>query len=291
MRIIVIGATGMLGHKMLQVLSSDFENSVYGTIRKNKNEILKFDFIPNYNYIENVDIENIENILSTLDRIRPQVIINCTGVTLRKTDNSSLEKNYSVNAYFPKILSLWCENNRSKLIHFSTDCVFDGSKGNYTESDYPTANDIYGRSKFLGEISHPNVLTLRLSIIGREIFNQSELLEWFLSQKNKKISGYSDVFYTGVTTNFLATEVVRIIKKFPELYGLYHLGSEKISKFELLQMANKIFDNQTLIFEDKSKKSDKSLCCDKYIKKTNFIKPNWVSMLQDLKNDTTSYMS
>ncbi len=289
MKIIIIGASGMLGHKMFQVLSSEFNNNVYGTIRRSKNELLNFDFMPRYHYIENADVENTEDILAAIDQVSPQVIINCAGVTLRKSDNSSLEKNYSINSYLPKVLSLWCENNKCKLIHFSTDCVFDGSKGNYVENDFPTATDVYGRSKYLGEVSHPNVLTLRLSIIGREIFNKSELLEWFLSQKNKKISGYSEVYYTGVTTHFLAHEVLRIIKEHPDLFGLYHIASEKISKFELLQLANQIFDNQTLIADDKSTKSDKSLCCDKYIQKTNFIKPSWTSMLLDLKNDPTGY--
>ncbi len=279
----------MLGHKMFQILSAEFKNDVYATLRKDKTEILKFEFMPRTNYIENIDVENNSAVLSVLNQIKPQFIINCAGVTLRKLDNSSIEKNYNINSYLPKFLAAWAVNNQSKLIHFSTDCVFDGGKGDYAESDLATAQDVYGRSKYLGEVLDSNSLILRLSIVGRELFNKSELLEWFLSQNHQKISGYSNVYYTGLTTNFVANEVIRIIRNYPQISGLYQLASEKISKFDLLMLANQIYNNQSVIVDDKSKKSDKSLNCEKYIKKTNFKKPNWPEMLLALKTESELY--
>lgn len=282
MKILIFGISGMLGHKVWQVTNTEFTNSVFGTIRKTKSELSQFDIFKSENIFENVDIQNTKQVLSILDNLKPDFIINCTGVTLRKSENKDIEKNMLINSLFPQVLALWAKNNQSRLIHFSTDCVFDGLTGNYTETDYPTASDAYGVSKFLGEVCSSNSLSLRVSIVGRELFGKTELIEWFLSQRNKTVNGYSQVYYTGLTTNFLAHEIVRIMKNYPTLSGLYQVSSEKISKYQLLVLLNKKFNNKAEIIEDNSKKSDKSLNCDKYIKATGFIKPNWVDMIDDL---------
>lgn len=279
----------MLGHKTWQVLTKDFGNNVYGTIRKNKKELAQFDFLQSPNIIENIDIENTNEVLAVLDKLKPEVIVNCTGITLRKVENKSVEKNMRVNAFFPQLLSLWVKNNQSRLIHFSTDCVFDGAGGDYTEADYPTAYDAYGVSKYLGEVNNSNSLTLRVSIVGLEILGKTELVEWFLSQKNKTVSGYSKVYYTGLTTNFLAQEVLNIIKKHPQLSGLYQVSSEKISKYDLLKLINEKFKNNSEILRDDSKISDKSLNCNKYSLATGFVKPKWNDMINALAEDNLNY--
>lgn len=289
MKILVIGATGMLGHKMLQILGHEFPNQVYGSTSGPKAKIEKFNLVPAMNLLEFVNIENMQQTLEQLDQLKPQVVVNCSGITLRKIDQAQIEKNFHINSYFPRVLSLWCQNNQSRLIHFSTDCVFDGQKGNYTEKDFPTAHDIYGRSKYLGEVEALRTLTLRVSIVGRELFGKTELLEWFLAQKNKTIQGYSEVYYSGLTTNFLAREVVRILKEFPDLSGLYQISSERISKYDLLVLADQIFKNQTEITKESGKHSDKSLNCDKYASVTKFKKPQWAPMLQALAQDPFLY--
>ncbi len=285
MKILVFGISGMLGHKVWEVLNSEFPNAVYGTVRKSKSELSSFPVFNSTRIVENVDIQNTRRVINVLDEISPDVIVNCTGVTLRKEDNSNVTKNMEVNGLFPRLVSMWARNNNSRFIHFSTDCVFDGKAGNYVETDYPTASDTYGVCKYLGEVAETNSLTLRVSIVGRELFNKTELVEWFLAQKGKTISGYSEVYYTGLTTNFLAREVVRLIKKFPALTGLYHISSEKISKYELLNLLNVAFDNNVKINSDSSKISDKSLNCEKYTIATGFERPSWRSMIQELISD------
>jgi dTDP-4-dehydrorhamnose reductase len=289
MKILIIGATGMLGHKMLQVLGKAFPNTVYGTVRKNKAALAAFQFVPEDFIFSDVDVEKSLDVIGLLDQLKPQVIVNCTGITLRKVDNASAEKNFQINSLFPQLLGKWAQQNDSRLIHFSTDCVFDGKKGNYNELDFPTADDVYGKSKFLGEASGSHALTLRVSIVGREIFEKTELIEWFLSQKNKSIRGFSEVYYTGLTTLFLAHEVVQIIKKHTQLSGVYQISSQKISKYELLALANEIFKNQCHIENDTSKKSDKSLVCERYKEATGFVQPEWKTMLTDLFKDNSIY--
>ncbi|MBC7740848.1 MAG: sugar nucleotide-binding protein, partial [Bdellovibrionaceae bacterium] len=171
----------------------------------------------------------------------------------------------------------------------STDCVFDGKIGNYSENSIASASDHYGQSKFLGEASGVNCLTLRLSIIGREILSKTELVEWFLSQKGKAVNGYGKVYYTGLTTRFVANEVNRIIEKFPTLTGLYQVAAEKISKYELLKLINQKLNNQAELNNDSNKKSDKSLNCDLYVAKTGFKKPTWDEMISDLQSDNSFY--
>lgn len=290
MKIVILGVTGMLGHKMLQTLEKAFPGEVYGLLRGSKERIARFNFAPAKNLIENVDVENTSALIKSFDQLKPQYIINCTGITIRKIEHDSIQKNFFINSVVPQTLAFWCHQNKAKLIHFSTDCVFSGLKGNYTENDLPDADDVYGRSKYLGETHHhPSALTIRLSIMGREIFGKTELLEWFLAQKNKSINGFSEVYYSGVTPNFVAREVARIINQFPELSGLYQISSERISKFDLLSIANELFQVNVDIKKDSSKKSDKSLNCDRYIKATNFKKPRWEDLLKELSEDTEYY--
>lgn len=290
MKIVVLGVTGMLGHKMLQTLEKAFPGQVYGFMRGSKARLIPFNLVSADHLIENVDVENTSSLIKALNSLKPQYVINCTGITIRKLERDSIQKNFAINSVVPQILSFWCNQNQAKLIHFSTDCVFNGERGNYSESDMPDAEDVYGRSKYLGETPHhPSALTIRLSIVGRELFGKTELIEWFLSQRNKTISGYSEVYYSGVTTNFASREVVRIIQKFPNLSGLYQVSSEKISKYDLLVIANKVFKANVEIKNDASKKSDKSLNCDLYIKATQFTKPRWQDMLTELAEDTAHY--
>lgn len=283
MKIVVIGATGMLGHKMLKVLNLNFPGLVWGIIRQNKNILSHYQFVNEAQLIGGIDFNDVESLKAQLNLIAPQIIINCAGITLRKTENSDLIQNLNINSYLPHILDHWCSVNQAQLIHFSTDCVFSGSDtGDYKETDFPNAYDIYGKSKYLGEVKSKHSLTLRVSIVGRELFHKTELIEWFLSQKGKSVQGYSQVFYTGLTTDFLAKQIVHLIRNFPDLRGLYQISSEKISKFELLKLINTIYDCQTEIIEKLDKKSDKSLNCEKYQMATGFIKPRWEDMLKDM---------
>ncbi len=282
--IIVLGAAGMLGHKIWQHLNTLYPNQVFGTLRNATQHYDQFNLFDERRMLQ-VDVADFAKLEACLDKVKPQWIINCIGLTLRKPDLADLEKCIEINSMLPHRLKAWAANNSSKVIHFSTDCVFDGKKGNYSLNDAPSATDLYGKSKYLGEISGPHALTLRLSIVGRELEKKTELLEWLLAQKKQKIKGYSKVIYSGLSTLRVAHEVAKIIQKHPDLNGIYQLASQPISKFELLKLFNIAFKVEAEIEEFEGYTSDKSLNSEAYSKATGFVAPNWKDMTLELLTD------
>jgi dTDP-4-dehydrorhamnose reductase len=186
----------------------------------------------------------------------------------------------------PKKIDSWCKINQKRQIHFSTDCVFSGSKGDYKDLDNPDAKDNYGFTKGNGEVNSKHTLTLRSSMIGREIFNKTELLEWIIANKNNKIKGYNKAIYSGITTLWMSEIVLKILNDFPTLNGIYNISSKPISKFELITKINELFKLNLDIEKDSSFSSNKSLNSNKFFNETKFDKPNWDSMLLDLYNDS-----
>ncbi|WP_373999512.1 dTDP-4-dehydrorhamnose reductase family protein [Bdellovibrio bacteriovorus] len=285
MKILIIGAAGMLGHQVLRRLQAQYKTDVYGTVRKAVSYYSGYNVFQNSQLLGDVDVLDFSSLENILNKVQPRWIINCVGLTLRKEDVASFEKCLEINSMLPHRLSLWALKNSAKLIHFSTDCVFDGRSGNYRESDIPTATDLYGKSKFLGETHLKSSLTMRLSIIGRELEGKTELVEWFLSQKNTSVKGYTRAMYSGLTTIRVANEVARIIEKFPELYGLYQVSSQPISKFDLLQLLNKHFVANVNISPFDGYLADKTLNCDRYSYATAFSPPTWEEMIYELSQD------
>jgi len=187
----------------------------------------------------------------------------------------------------PHFLNEWVCLNNKKLIHLSTDCVFSGEKGNYNEKDPKDSKDLYGLTKSLGEVIDSNcALTLRGSMIGRELENKTELLEWFLLQKNNKIKGFSEVVYSGITTVKMAEIILIILKKFPKLSGLYNISSKPISKFDLLNLCNIYFDVNAIIIADNSYISNKNLISENIFKQLKIEQPNWVTLIKKLVDDS-----
>ena len=194
MKVLVLGIDGMIGHKIAQSIQYNYE--LIGTSRKdiknqdiglNQGKIVKHDFLKH----------NFENLLKN---VSPSVIINCVGITPRRGINESIKNSELLNSKLPHFLDSWSKSNNSKLIHFSTDCVFKGDKGDYHEESNTDAKDIYGITKANGEINNQHSLTLRSSMIGREVYNQTELFEWLYSMREKSVEGYSNVIYSGITT-------------------------------------------------------------------------------------------
>ena len=224
-----------------------------------------------------------------LDKLRPSVIVNAAGVTLRSKEALDKVSAISINALLPHKLAEWCGKKGARLIHFSTVCVFDGKKGGYNEDDQPDARDLYGTSKTLGDVSAPHALTLRSSFIGREIFGGTELLEWFLAQKGKKIKGFRKAMFTGLTSNRLAALVAELIGKFPALNGLYHVSSETLSKYELLLLLKEAYGLDTRIEPDDEFECRRSLNGGRFVDATGFKCPSWREMALDMAADTTPY--
>ena len=182
MKIFILGAGGMIGHKMYQEISKHHAET-YACFRKPFDHYKAFDIFNPKKVIDNIDVLPFENLEKALNEIKPDVILNCVGITLSKAEIKDLNYCLELNSFLPQRLKCWAAQNGAKLIHFSTDCVFDGTQGSYVENSYPSATDIYGRTKYLGEVHGPNCLTLRGSMIGPELYGKTELLEWALSQK------------------------------------------------------------------------------------------------------------
>ncbi len=274
MKILILGGDGMIGHKMAQSL---INFDLYLNSRSNSN-YLKEHF-PN-STLSDVDFLN-QNIEELLNKILPDYIINAVGITIRRGASNNKKTNL-INSQLPNQIDFWCKENQKKQIHFSTDCVFSGDKGNYNDLDLHDAKDDYGKSKGEGEINSNSTLTIRSSMIGREIYNKTELLEWVISNKNNKIKGFENVIYSGVTTLWMSNTVNEIIKNYPDLNGIYNISSPPISKYDLITKINTYFNLNIEIEKDYSYSSNKSLNSDRFFTKTNFKKPNWDEMLNDL---------
>lgn len=284
MKILIFGATGMIGHRVWLGAKEKWSNEVYGVSRRPSSEFKDYN-IYDHNLMSNVDVTNWQEVEKILTKIKPDVIVNALGITIRKTEIADIDTALTVNSFFPKRLLKWSQENNSRVIHFSTDCVFDGGQGSYLETSQPTAKDNYGRTKFLGEIEGKNALTLRFSCIGRELYAHSELLDWFLAQKGKKIKGYSQAMYSGVTTHVIARETCRMIDQFPDLNGVYQISSTAISKYDLLCMAKINFQLDVEIEKFENYISDKTLNCDKYRRETGFTPASWKEMMDELSSD------
>lgn len=286
MKVLVLGSTGMIGHRLILELIKKTDYQIIGVSRKTLPS--KFNQFENFKFknIDNMDLLDFDILNDILSKEDPDIIINAVGTTIRKlNEQPHLSDIFRTNSQIPRKLEHWCNKNKKRLIHFSTDCVFDGKDGNYVEDDFPTAIDSYGLSKQLGEVSGRGSLTLRLSVVGREIFSKTELLEWFLGQEGCSIKGYKNVIYSGLPMASVATEVVRVIKDFPSLTGLYHISSKPITKLDLLILLKKEFNLKCEINPCDNVKSDKSLVCQKYIKATGFKQPDWNELVHEMADD------
>jgi len=168
------------------------------------------------------------------------------------------------------------------MIHISTDCIFSGKRGNYTEADQSDAEDLYGRTKFLGEVSYtPHTITLRTSIIGRELRNRLGLMEWFLAQKGT-IKGYRNAIFTGFTTDELSRIILNYVIPRTDLTGIYQVSSNPISKYDLLMLANDAFEKNITITPDDEYKCDRSLDSTRFREATGYKPPSWPEMIAEL---------
>ena len=280
MKVLILGADGMIGHKMAQSLND--KNSLEIILNSRSNSKILSQLYPKCKIYENDFLK--DDINNLLDIVHPDLIINAVGITIRR-GVEDFKKVSLINSIFPHKIDNWASKFDKKLIHFSTDCVYSGKKGNYLDGDIPDAEDNYGKSKASGEISSKNTLTIRSSMVGREIFNKTELLEWVVSNKNKKINGYENVIYSGVTTLWMSKTIVKILTKLPELNGIYNISSEPISKYDLISKINKHFKLNIDIEADRSFFSNKSLNSNKFFLKSKIKKPDWDEMLLNLYND------
>jgi dTDP-4-dehydrorhamnose reductase len=280
----------MLGHKLFQVLRERFPGTI-ATTRENVH-VSRFSsvtLLSGSDVLSGVDAVEFDALRARLEKLAPGVIVNCIGVIKQRDEAKSPIPGITLNALFPHRLAEAAGAWGGRVIHFSTDCVFSGRRGNYREEDPSDADDLYGRSKFLGEVATPNAVTLRTSIIGRELTEHRSLLDWFLSQKGKKVLGFRKVIYSGITTNEMANAVSLIIRSFPALSGLFQVVSDPISKYDLLLLIREAYDLKIDVEPDDREVSDRSMCGEKFYKATGWRSPSWPDMVRTLAVDPTPY--
>ena len=280
-KLLIIGVGGMLGNALYRYFDERTNNRTFGLLR-NKKKILNFFNKFNSEKIIEKDFFDLDNLDQILSDLSPNIIFNCIGIVKQNPLSNDPLSSIRVNSIFPHLLNKLSLKFNFRLIHFSTDCVFSGLQGNYLETDFADANDIYGRSKFLGEISNNGNITIRTSFIGKELGTNRALLNWFLSQKGK-IKGYKNAIYSGLTT----LEVARVLDKYvipnPNLKGLYHLSADNINKYSLLSLLNEVYKKDLFIEEDLNIRIDRSLNSNKFRKETGYKPLKWEKAIQEMR--------
>lgn len=280
-RILILGAAGMLGHTLFTELSKKHDLNVYGTVRNlsGLEKILRPEGLQRIR--AGVDAENFDTIIRSMASIQPDIIINCIGLIKQSPIANDPLSAITVNAQLPHRISLVCRNAGARMIHISTDCVFDGQKGQYTEEDVSNARDLYGRTKFLGEVSYSHCVTLRTSIIGHELKSKLGLTEWFLDQSSS-VNGYTRAIYTGVPTVELAEIISRYVITNDDLSGLYHVSSPPISKFDLLKLIASRYGKKIEIEPFNDFFCDRSLDSSLFREKSGYVSPAWPALIDKM---------
>jgi dTDP-4-dehydrorhamnose reductase len=273
-KILVLGASGMLGSAMLRVLAGDRMLEAYGAVRS-PGVIAQFAETPRDRFLVGTDVLDEQGLVSLFGKVRPDIVVNCVGLIKQLESASDPILAIQINALLPHRLLSICRLAGARLVHISTDCVFSGKKGMYRESDPSDACDLYGKSKYLGEIADAeDAITLRTSIIGHELGSHHGLLEWFLHAKGT-VMGFTEAYFSGLPTVELARIVCDLVIPKPELHGLYHVSVDRISKLDLLTLVSEIYADNKEIVPDPALKIDRSLNSDRFRAATGYRPPSW----------------
>jgi len=287
MKVLIFGGSGMLGHKLSQVLATRFDT--WATLRA---PVAAYDSSVVFNanrIVCGVSAEKFESVINALTTAQPDAVVNCIGIVKQDRSAKDRSRSIAINSLFPHQLARECAARGIRLIHLSTDCVFNGRHGNYKEEDPSDAEDIYGRTKWLGELDYNHCLTIRTSMIGRELESCHGLLEWFLSQRGKRVRGFKGAIFSGFTTTVLSDIIGDVIANPNDLNGIWHVASEPINKFDLLSMIKQVFQLEIEIEPDETFNCDRSLDGSRFRAVTGFKPPSWEQMIDQMARDTTPY--
>lgn len=259
--VLVFGATGMLGHQVLKTFRAHPGYDAFGVGGRIAPLSLATLFMA----------------------FKPDVVINCAGVTPRHADFDDYAKVYAANSVFPHKLHTFCVRHNARLIQISTDCVFLGNGGGYNEKNAPLALDLYGQSKLLGEIDAPDALTIRTSFIGHELEGRRHgLLEWYLAGEAFVVTGYSRSIFSGLTTNEFAKVLRDHIVPNDMLHGTLHVGGEPISKYDLLSAVQAVYNTEGAIAKGQGPAVDRSLDSSRLRMLTGYQAPSWLKMIREM---------
>ncbi len=289
MKILVLGADGMLGHTLVPYLAKSCRTTA--CVRSLSSPLTNLSLAQSVEVIKGIDLAATDAIHAVIDRVKPDTIVNCAGLIKQRAEAADPLRLRALNTELPKVLAQRAAVEPIRIIHVSTDCVFSGKKGSYIEHDLPDPIDEYGRSKADGEILGPSSLILRTSFVGRQLQGTESLIEWFLSTQAKVVRGYSRAFFSGLTAACLAQEIARIVTHFPDLRGLYHIRGPRISKFDLLCLLARTFKKEIEIEEDSSVVIDRSLDSSRYSAATGYVAPSWEDMISELEASSPAYQT
>lgn len=282
MRVLVLGASGMLGNAVFRLFLESDGFDVIGTVRGQRSRKLFPESLQSA-LISGVDVENIDSLMRIFGDTKPNVVINCIGLVKQLAEADDPLAAIPINSLLPHRLARLCEVAGARFVHMSTDCVFSGSKGMYTESDPSDAKDLYGRSKFLGEVDYPNAVTLRTSIIGHELEGARSLVGWFLSQTGP-VKGFNKAIFSGLPT----VEIARLIRDYilpnPNLHGLFHVSADPINKYDLLRLVADTYGKTIDIEGDESFVIDRSLDSARFRSVTGFQPKPWADLVVSMKD-------
>ncbi|CAN7726877.1 SDR family oxidoreductase [Rhizobium sp. LjRoot98] len=277
MKILVLGVSGMLGSAVFRLLSHDPSHVVWGAERGDlAQRILKG--VDTQRILSGLDVNDWDSVVGYVNKTDPDVIINCVGVVKQLADAQDPLVIIPINTLLPHRLHALCIDRGCRLVHVSTDCVFAGVTGNYSENAVADARDLYGLSKYLGEIKTPGAITLRTSIIGHELASSHSLVNWFLSQRGK-VRGFSRAIFSGLPTVELATVIKNVVIPRSDLYGLYHISANPINKYDLLYLIKQIYNKEIDIERDENLVIDRSLDSSRFRAATGYVAPDWQELI------------
>jgi dTDP-4-dehydrorhamnose reductase len=280
LKVLVIGASGMIGSTVFRVLSENKHWQVFGSVRDVGVKRF-FSSEMNNRLVAGIDVEHPDALITILNEIRPNVVVNCAGLTKHKPEADSPLVSIPINTLMPHRLAGLCKLVGARLIHVSTDCVFSGENGGYSENDFADARDVYGKSKLLGEVDCPHVITLRTSTIGHELQSTYGLLDWFLSQEGC-CKGYTRAIFSGLPTVVFAQVIRDVVIPNTELSGLYHVAAKPINKFDLLKLIAKVYEKSIDIVPDDQLVIDRSLDAKRFQLATGYIAPEWPELIKQM---------
>lgn len=270
----------MLGNAVMRVMSESSALEVFGSVRANAVPAIYADRLAN-RIVTGCNVEDADAVVRLFAQIKPDIVINCVGLVKQLAQVNDPLITLPINAMLPHRLANLCALNGARLIHMSTDCVFSGSKGNYTEQDISDAEDLYGKSKFIGEVDYQHTITLRTSIIGHELNSAHGLIDWFLAQQGS-CKGYRRVIFSGLPTIVLAQVIRDVVIPKQELFGIYHVAAEPISKYELLKLVAVVYGKTIEITPDDTLIINRSLNSDRFFAATGYRVPTWQKMVETM---------
>lgn len=277
----------MLGHKLVEVLGRSFE--VFSTIRVPFERVAHFGIFDRQRTLDNIDVTDFGSLRDTIADLHPDVVVNAVGIIKQLAPAEGSANMSLVNSTLPQELARMSERLGFRLICIGTDCVFSGNRGSYSEADEPDPVDDYGRTKLLGEVSGPNRLTIRTSIIGRELGTANSLVEWFLSNRGGRVQGFTKAIYTGLPTIEFAGLITKLIAEHRDLNGIYHVASEPITKYDLLLLLNEYYGAGVEVEPSEKVTIDRSLDGSRFREMTGIYLPDWPAMIAKMTHDETPY--